>query len=731
MAPTAASPPTELVSQLQRCNTFLALSDVDALDLELRAQLADWSSVKRNGSTLRPSLLATRSHIAGVAGADGAHCTRCGARLGRVDDKTHYPVGAFVGLDCQGDVEGQTPPVQTSAGRALPRGRAIFRNPEDQSSNAAAAGTFTLVPLARLVESSLNPRQHVDAQKLQDLAASVKGVGIIEPLVVRTGRQGKLEVVAGARRLRAAHIAKLAEVPVIVRELTDAEALEVMVIENNQREDVNALEEASGYQALMKAEPKYRDRAVLAQKIGRSESYVHQRMKLLELVPHAKQALLDNEITAGHAILIARLDQKTQPEALKRCFEVDYSTPEREKHAISVRRLDGWIDENVRLKLDDVDTQQEFPEITAELSAGRTLVELSTSYSVTTTKKGEAAPLSPYDWKDLTGVKACPQAVKGFIAIGHNRGKVVTACVRSSGCKQHFPAQRSSSSPTSPSAAALQKKERERQQRAAAKRQEQTAICDRVAAKVIAAIGSKVKDVGRPQLLRVMNRILDSGSGTADNMTQTEAAFKAIFGHTINELCGKEGDKRIAALKPATFAGALTALLFLDEYESWRGSFDRAKPLLAALKIDLAKLQAQATAEHKADKTLSKKPTTIPVPHDVLETLAGHYSGDVIGDHKRSRLKSIAEYDGKQYAIVGDVGSGAGGYTEVSAHRLYPRAQWRGKTKTYGQATAGDVRGDLFYFGMAVHHGQDQYVLGDPVTFIVTKGAAKKRGKAA
>ena len=124
---------------------------------------------------------------------------------------------------------------------------------------------FQIMALGELKECALNPRQHYDQKKIEELAQSIKSVGVLQPIVVRPNGPGH-EIIAGTRRYRAASFAYLPEVPVIVRELTDAEALEIMVIENNQREDVNALEEAEGYKRLI--EHQYNLES-LAAKIGR------------------------------------------------------------------------------------------------------------------------------------------------------------------------------------------------------------------------------------------------------------------------------------------------------------------------------------------------------------------------------------------------------------------------------------------------------------------------------
>lgn len=206
------------------------------------------------------------------------------------------------------------------------------------------------MPLAQLVESPLNPREFFDDAGLDELAATMKGGhGVIEPLVARPAGV-RYEIVCGARRWRAAGRAGLTTVPVTVKPLTDAQALELMVIENDQRQDVTALERAKGYTRLMAADPTYRDRAVLATRIGKSLSWVHGAMKLLALVPAAQKALITGEIQEGHAILIARLTPAGQTEALAACLERRPILGDT-RVAVPVKVLSAWIQQNLLMDL--------------------------------------------------------------------------------------------------------------------------------------------------------------------------------------------------------------------------------------------------------------------------------------------------------------------------------------------------------------------------------------------
>lgn len=208
--------------------------------------------------------------------------------------------------------------------------------------------SFQAINANDLAESKTNPRKHFDAAALSELAASIKQKGLLQPLLVRKNGKG-YEVVAGARRYRAAKLAGLADIPCVVRELTDTEALEIQVIENLQREDIHPLEEAQGYQALMKT--KGYDVDVIAEKVGKSISYIYARQKLLSLSPEAQKEFLSGEISAGHAILLARLQDHYQTKALtEMLWQHSYNGKRgkhRKKNSMSVRDLSTWIREEL------------------------------------------------------------------------------------------------------------------------------------------------------------------------------------------------------------------------------------------------------------------------------------------------------------------------------------------------------------------------------------------------
>jgi ParB family chromosome partitioning protein len=161
-----------------------------------------------------------------------------------------------------------------------------------------AKGSRTL-PVAFLKPGRFQPRKAFADEALAELAASIKEKGVLTPILVRPLGPDSYEIVAGERRWRAAQLAKLHDVPVVVRDLADAEALEIAIIENIQRADLNALEEAAAYQELMDRFGRTQEQ--VAQDVGKSRSHVANTVRLLRLPEPVKQWLREGKLTAGHA----------------------------------------------------------------------------------------------------------------------------------------------------------------------------------------------------------------------------------------------------------------------------------------------------------------------------------------------------------------------------------------------------------------------------------------------
>ena len=175
-------------------------------------------------------------------------------------------------------------------------------------SAAAQALGLRSIPVAFIQASPNNPRKFFREEELQDLARSLREKGLLQPLVVRPlfGTNDRFELVAGERRWRAAQRAGLHEVPVLIRDLTDGEALEIALIENIQRSDLNPLEEARAYSQLMQ-EFDYTQQQ-LAESLGKSRSHIANTLRLLNLPELVRQQIEEGKLTAGHARALVATD---------------------------------------------------------------------------------------------------------------------------------------------------------------------------------------------------------------------------------------------------------------------------------------------------------------------------------------------------------------------------------------------------------------------------------------
>lgn len=231
-------------------------------------------------------------------------------------------------------------------------------------TTAIATTGYQTLSLTQIHESPTNPRRTFEPTKLAELAESLRIHGLVQPITVRPDGEG-FEIVAGARRFRAAQLAGLTTLEAIVRELSDSETLEVQIIENSQRQDVHPYEEAAGYQRLLDL-PGY-DVAALASKCGKSLSHVYARLTLLQLIPDVAEAFQHERISASHANLLARLTAEQQADAFKQCWRKDYQ--DKEPHLLPAKHLSGWIQDNLYLPLGEAPFSTEDPTLNAEARA--------------------------------------------------------------------------------------------------------------------------------------------------------------------------------------------------------------------------------------------------------------------------------------------------------------------------------------------------------------------------
>lgn len=161
------------------------------------------------------------------------------------------------------------------------------------------------IKIDQIKVSAFQPRKDFDEEAIKSLAASIKEKGVLQPLIVRP-KDGEYELIAGERRLRASKEAGLTEVPVIVKELSDSEVLEIALIENLLRENLSAIEEANAYQSLMDKFSHTQER--VASIVGKSRSYIANTLRLLSLPEKVKQLVCEGKLSAGHARCLVGLD---------------------------------------------------------------------------------------------------------------------------------------------------------------------------------------------------------------------------------------------------------------------------------------------------------------------------------------------------------------------------------------------------------------------------------------
>jgi ParB family chromosome partitioning protein len=216
------------------------------------------------------------------------------------------------------------------------------------------ATEYRELSLSQLNESKTNPRRVFDEASLKELAASIRSQGVLSPLLVRPLTENGFEIVAGARRYRAAQMAEQEAVPVRIKNMTDAEVIEAQLVENLIRAEIHPMEEAEGFARLLALdEPKYSIEQIAA-RVGKQPSFVAQRIRLIDLVPAAVEAFYANEIGVGHALLLAKLPADQQEQALSACFKEVYNGSQNPARILlPVRNLQFWIESNVLLVLKD------------------------------------------------------------------------------------------------------------------------------------------------------------------------------------------------------------------------------------------------------------------------------------------------------------------------------------------------------------------------------------------
>ena len=239
----------------------------------------------------------------------------------------------------------------------------------DDVMKTESSGSLSL-PISQVETCSSQPRKRFDDESLQELADSISQHGIIQPLTVRKLSSGYYQIIAGERRWRAARLAGLQEVPVIVIEADDRKAAELAMIENLQREDLNPMEEAAGFQSLIESYHMTQEEA--AQRVGKSRSAVTNALRLLGLTPSVRKLVEEGKLSAGHARALVPLSPSLQESAANAIVSGGLSV--RQTEAL-VKRLSAEKKEGQAKDPDEVDYLAEAQnELKARLCRGVKIV---------------------------------------------------------------------------------------------------------------------------------------------------------------------------------------------------------------------------------------------------------------------------------------------------------------------------------------------------------------------
>lgn len=206
----------------------------------------------------------------------------------------------------------------------------IVKNEVEQAEAVQTAEEVIKLPIDQIVPNRFQPRTIFDDEKIEELSRTIHTHGVIQPIVVRKTSENQYEIIAGERRYRAMKKLQWTEVPAIVRNLTDKETASIALIENLQREELTAIEEAVAYQKLLELHELTQE--ALAQRLGKGQSTVANKLRLLRLPDEVQQAILQRKISERHArALIAIKDQPLQLEILQQTVDNDWNVRQLEE----------------------------------------------------------------------------------------------------------------------------------------------------------------------------------------------------------------------------------------------------------------------------------------------------------------------------------------------------------------------------------------------------------------
>ena len=347
---------------------------------------------------------------------------------------------------------------------------------------------YERLPIDQVKPSKTNPRTHFDDVYLAELANSITEKGVIQPILVRqvdAGNHGlmKFQIVTGECRYRASLLANQTHIPAVIRQLTNEQVLETQLIENIHRRDLTALEQAIGYRALIKSNPDKHSAASIAQRIGMSEAWVWDRLKLNDLIPEAKALLEREKIAVGHAILVARQKPEDQKRIIDPNLEILFvslehglrfdgitdpkETPSKydDVKAVSVRELEAGIAHHIRFDVQHAAkaaplqfeaAAARVSEAEAKPGRGKKVIAITFAHQASDhAKDPNERTYGCQSWRLADGTKktqpintwskqmkdspTCEHSVIGVVVAGDEHyGETFEVCVARDKCKVHF-----------------------------------------------------------------------------------------------------------------------------------------------------------------------------------------------------------------------------------------------------------------------------------------------------
>lgn len=271
--------------------------------------------------------------------------------------------------------------------RGLGRGLDALLAPQATKTDAPSSGNsdevkgLTYLPIDWLSKGKFQPRRDMNPTQLEELAVSIRNQGIMQPIVVRLIAPNQYEIIAGERRWRAAKLAELTQVPVIIRHVDDADAVVLALIENIQREDLNPIEEAIALQRLV--DDFQLTQQQVADTIGKSRSTIANLLRLLGLTPEVRRLLEHGDIEMGHARALLPLEHDKQIQAASQVVT----------KSLSVRETERLV-KNVQLDQGDKETKPALPDLSAD--AERISQKMNAAVKIQPSAKGKGKVVIEY-----------------------------------------------------------------------------------------------------------------------------------------------------------------------------------------------------------------------------------------------------------------------------------------------------------------------------------------------